>query len=116
MNWKFWKKRPETPNPWRTITFSGSTTTTTTKPPTVSEQIEALTKRVAELEKDTAVFSNDGIVYYFTSGSSSSWGEHKSRPRVGEGVRLLMQHLGLSFQHGTKTPDTLVKAKKPKKK
>lgn len=117
MNWKFWEKAPQKEsNPWRTIAFS-STSATTTKPPTVAEQIEALTKRVADLEKDTTVFSNDGLVYYFTSGSgSTAWAEQKTRPRVGEGVRLLMAHLGLTFQHGTKSTDRLVEAKKPKKK
>lgn len=116
MNWKFWKKKPEAnAYQWQTITFGGSSTSSTkTNPPTVAEQIEALTKRVAELEKDATVFDDSGT-FYFISSSGGGYTQQKSRPRVGEGVRLLMKHLGLTFKHGTTSPDGLVKAKKSKK-
>ena len=80
----------------------------------MAEQVEALAKRVANLEKDTQVYDDSWRASLF--GSLYGAVDSPSRPRVGEGVRLLMQHLGLTFQHGQKAPDALVKAKKARKK
>ena len=82
------------------------------KPLTLAEQVEALIKRVADLEKETSVYSDDESPWY----SITTLTHEKPRPRVGEGVRLLMEHLGLTFRGGQKAPDALVKAKKARKK
>lgn len=86
-------------------------------PPKTPEQlIEELTKRVAALEKDTKVWPDEE--YFFGSLFSRMYGGVEKRPKVGEGVRLLLEHLNLKFEHGAKSADKLVvkpKAKKAKK-
>lgn len=108
MNWKFWKKETDSDGGYFTSTDIGLFGPR--KPKTVVEQVEELTKRVDELEKETQVYASGSFLW--TLGDGGLITAHKSRPRVGEGVRLLMEHLGLTFKAGETGPDLLVKKKK----
>ena len=69
----------------------------------LKEQIAALEKRLAALEGDVGPRAP---TYYWGMDVTSE------RPATGALVRLLLAHLGLRFERGKTTPDTLVKAKK----
>lgn len=88
----------------------------TPKEPTTEEKLKALTERVAAIEKDIRLWP-ESSPYSFTSLFMRLYEDGTNgRPKVGEAVRMLMQHLGLTFEAGKTAPDKLVKAKKTKKK